>query len=389
MNEDVFKGRKILFVSTISRTLRAFLLPYSQAIRERGGIVDAMYGENVDILRGYFRKIWLVKFTRNPALAVVLLPYTLMHTRKIILEEKYDIVSVHTPIASFVTRLSVGLIKKGKRPRVIYTAHGFHFHPLGSKLTNWIYLRLEKFAARYTDYLITINEWDYNVALKERFLPKDKIFYIKGIGVDSYSYDPAKVNDADIEELKREIGCIDAKKILCVIGEFNPSKRHIDVLKTLKYLTDKDIRVVFVGDGKLKENMYNRAKEMGLSEKALFLGYRHDVPRILKASVALLMPSIREGMPRVVMEAMAMETPVIATNIRGVRELLSDDCGILVEPKNPKVLAEAIKWIIENEEEAKIKAKNAQEKIKRVLDINVVLPQHLAVYEAALLNNRK
>lgn len=384
MDEDIFKGKKILFVTTISSTIKAFLLPYAQLIREKGGIVDAMCSGDIDDLKEHFHKIWSVKFTRNPVLAMALLPHTLMAIRKIILAEKYDIISVHTPIASFVTRLAVGLIKKGKRPRVIYTAHGFHFHPLGSKLTNWIYLRVEKFAARYTDYLITINEWDYNVALKECFLPKDKIFYIEGIGIDSYSYDPAMVNDADIEELKRETGCIDAKKILCVIGEFNPCKRHIDVLKALKYLADKDIRVVFVGDGKLKENIYNRAKEMGLLEKALFLGYRHDVPRILKASLALLMPSIREGMPRVVMEAMAMETPVIAANIRGVRELLSDDCGILVEPKNPRVLAEAIKWIIENEEVAKIKAKYAREKVKKALDINVVLPQHLAVYEAAL-----
>jgi len=336
----------------------------------------------------YFRKVWYVKFTRSPILAMLYLPVLINRIREIVINEKYDIVHVHTPIASFITRISMALIEEQKRPTVIYTAHGFHFHPLGNRVSNFLFERIEKLAAKYTDYLITINEWDYSMALKSKLLPENRIFYIKGIGVDSSFYDPENFDDRDVKSLKEHL-CSDCSSLFCVIGEFTTSKRHIDIFKALKNLEGVSIKVALVGDGRLKRKMVRKAKKLEIMDKVVFLGYRNDIPLVLKASDAMLLPSIREGMPRVVMEAMAMRTPVIATEIRGVKELLSGGYGILVEPRNIQDISKAMIWLIQNEKDAKEMAKEAREKIIREHDIKVVLPQHLEVYHRALLRRLK
>lgn len=388
VRETSISGGKILFVTTISKTIKAFLIPYAKEIEKKGGIIDAMCGGDIGEIRRYFRKIWKVNFTRKPLLAIALLPFTLYRVKKVVIAEKYDIVHVHTPIASFVTRMAISFIRKDKRPKVIYTAHGFHFHPLGSKIANLIYFYLEKFASRFTDYLITINEWDYKVSIEKKFLPREKIFYINGIGVDTNEFSRGRVSDNEIMDFRKEISCDENSKIFSVIGELNPGKRHIDVINAIKDL--KDIKVVFAGEGKMENKILKKVKKMGINEKVYLLGHRNDVPCILRASEALIVPSIREGLPRVVMEAMAMETPVIASNIRGIRELLSEKCGLLIEPKNPKAIAESMLWIVENEGEVKRMVKRARKRVKEIYDIHIIMPKIMEIYNYAIrdCNNR-
>jgi glycosyltransferase involved in cell wall biosynthesis len=391
-NRNDFRGIRILFVTTISRTIKAFLLPYVSALSGRGAVVDAMCSSSNKEIEKYFRKVWYVKFTRSPILALLYLPVLINRIRKIVINEKYDIVHVHTPIASFITRISMALIEEQKRPTVIYTAHGFHFHPLGNKISNALFRGLEKLAAKYTDYLITINEWDYRMAIEHNFLPENRIFYIEGIGIDAIIYDPDKVSQEEVKDFKNEIYCDENTKLFCVIGEFIPRKRHVDIIKAFKSLEEelavKPFKIAMVGDGRLRKKIKRKAEQLGVIDKVIFLGYRNDIPLILRASDAMILASIREGMPRVVMEAMAMKTPVIANEIRGVIDLLSGGYGILVKPKSAKDLSNAIKWVINNPEEAKTMAIKAREKIINEHDIRVVLPQHIEVYKQAIFKRR-
>ena len=380
---DIFCNKKILFVTTISRTIKAFLLPYVSALCESGAIVDAMCSGTDKEVEKYFRKVWSIRFTRNPMLALLYLPSLINRIRKIVINEKYDIVHVHTPIASFITRITMAFMKKEERPIVIDTAHGFHFHPLGNRISNALFKGLEKFAAIYTDYLITINEWDYNNALKSKLLAENKIFFIKGIGIDTSFYDPSNLNDEDVKRFKDQI-CPSCPSLFCVIAEFNKDKRHIDILNAIYNLKDLTMKVIFVGDGRLKKKIKRKAERLRVTDKVIFLGYRNDIPLILRASDAMILTSIREGMPRVIMEAMSMKTPVIAYEIRGVIDLLSGGYGILVKPKSVKDLADAIEWIIKNPSEAKAMAIKAREKMIKEHDIGVVLPQHIDVYEQAI-----
>jgi glycosyltransferase involved in cell wall biosynthesis len=376
-------GKKVLFVATVDRTILQFLLPYAAAIREQGALVDAMCRSDLGGIDEHFRKIIDVRFTRNPFFAAIKLPRLLYKIKRILKEEKYDIVHVHTPIASFITRLSIALMGKKERPRVIYTAHGFHFHPMGHKILNLIYMILEKLGAKFTDYLITINKWDYEMAKRYRFLQDDKIIYINGIGVDAEYYNAFSIDELEIAGFRRDNG-LNGDIVFVMIAEFIKRKRHIDVIKALERMNNSNVKVLFVGDGKLKDKILKKVKKRGLEGKVIYLGYRRDIPLILRASDCMILPSIREGLPRSIMEAMAMGVPVIGTDIRGVRELLEDGCGILVKPKDAEELAKAMELLIENKEQAREMAKRARKKILNEYELKILLPKYMEVYKRAL-----
>jgi Glycosyltransferase Family 4 len=149
---------KILMVTTIPSTLCAFLLPFADHLRKLGWQVDAMAQEitaNAECVKTFDRVI-NVQWSRNP-LELSNFFATPQAIQAIISDNDYDIIHVHTPVAAFVTRYALKNLKQ-RQLKVIYTAHGFHFHPRGKAWKNAIFLQLEKMAGRWTDYLVTINQ---------------------------------------------------------------------------------------------------------------------------------------------------------------------------------------------------------------------------------------
>lgn len=377
------KTKKILYVTTIKDTIKAFLLPFAEALSRDGWVVDCMtngVGERCGF-EEYFTNTWDVPFQRNPRRLLCNLFYIKV-IKRIVMNGGYDIVHVHTPIASFVTRLALKGIQQC--PKIIYTAHGFHFHQEGTFLANSFFLLLEKISARWTDYIVTINREDYHQAVHNRFLPRERVVYIPGIGIDTNLYSINSRTNVNLNELKNQLGLPREGTAFLVIAEFNPGKRHIDILRALALLDNQNLYVLFAGEGRLKGEIVNEAVNLGISERVMFLGFRDDVVDLLKISSALILVSLREGLPRSVMEGMAMELPVIGTNIRGTRELLEGGCGILVPPKNVLELARAMQWIMQNPERAEMMGKRARERVKTKYDNQFVLQEYLELYNSAL-----
>lgn len=377
--------KKVLFVTTVPNTIKSFLLPYVEELRKRGCVVHAMARDisRETELSEIFDKVWEVKFDRNPVKA--LLKINLINNiEKIIESEAYSFLHLHTPVASFIVRMAVKNIPSELRPKIIYTAHGLHTHPLGNKLLNEGFVILERYVGKYTDSLVVINQYDYNIALKRNLAAIDSIHYIQGIGIDSNRYSAVNVAMADVNALKSTLRIPSDSYLFAMIGEFNPGKRHIDVVKALSVLDNKKIHVIFAGVGKEMDKIKRETKKRSLDANVHFLGRRDDIPQILSSCIGLVHPSIREGLPRVVMEAMSMEVPVVGANVRGTKELLSCGCGILVPPRDYKKLAAAIKWIIENREKRAIMGKLGRNAILEKYDIKVILPKYLKIYADAL-----
>ena len=170
---------KILYVTTISNTM-GFFTSHINMLLDKGHTVDMACNlvkpiNSQLIERGC--KIYQMDFSRTPLNRTNYKAYK--DLKKLILEEKYDLVHTHTPVASAITRL---VCKNIKGTKVFYTAHGFHFHK-GAPIKNWlIYYPLEKWLAKYTDTLITINKEDYERA-KSKFKAK-RVEYIPGVGLD-------------------------------------------------------------------------------------------------------------------------------------------------------------------------------------------------------------
>ena len=214
---------KLLSVATISGTVSAFLRPFAEHFRERGWRVDALARGISDCRRcqNSFDRVWDVNWSRNP-LAPKNFLSAAKTVRRLVTRERYDIVHVHTPVAAFVTRHALKSLPDRIRPKVVYTAHGFHFHENGSALKNALYLTLEKIAAPWTDELVVINREDELAAKRSRLLPPSQIHYMPGIGVDLSHYGPEGTPPSEVAGVREALHLpADAELILCV-AEFIP-----------------------------------------------------------------------------------------------------------------------------------------------------------------------
>ena len=132
-----------------------------------------------------------------------------------------------------------------------------------------------------------------------------------------------------IQSIRDQLGLAPETTLLTMIAEFIPRKRHDLVLRAMADCAEP-VHLALVGTGELVPRVMDQASSLGISDRVHFLGWRGDVPSILAASQATVLFSAHEGLPRSTMESMSMGKPVIGSDIRGLRDLLSDGCGILV-----------------------------------------------------------
>lgn len=376
---------KVLFVTTIGRTLRAFLLPFGKHFRQNlGWQVDAMATGVIGCpdCNKAFDKTFEVNWTRNPLNLASLLkaPHQI---RAVVDNGGYDIVHVHTPIAAFLTRWALRSARNPGRIRVVYTAHGFHFYRGGGFLKNTLFICLEKLAGRWTDFLVVINREDNAAARKYRIVPEDRILFMPGIGVDTSVYDPSKISQNEISAIRAELGVPADELLILMIAEFNPGKRHRDALHAFATLKNKKARLVFAGEGRLRKSMEALAETLEIRDRTHFLGHRRDIPALIRSSAATLLPSEREGLPRSMMESLCLEVPVIGTDIRGVCDLLQGGCGLMVPVGDVQRLANAMTFILENPVKAFKMGQRGRQKMADY-DLNHILKLHEELYAKAL-----
>lgn len=375
---------RLLFVTTIPGTLRAFLLPFAQHFRAKGWQVDAMAQgiSNCPKCLHSFDRVWEIEWSRNPLdpQNLIIAPQQI---RKAIAQQDYDIVHVHTPVAAFVTRYALNNLRQQGRPKVIYTAHGFHFYRGGKLLKNLSFLALEKLAGRWTDYLVVINREDESAAKRYGIVPTERVCYTPGIGVDTDYYSPGNVPEAEVVRVRQELGLSPETPLFLSIAEFNPGKRHQDILKALARLGRSEVHLAFAGTGPLMEQMQQLASDLGIKSQVHFLGYRQDVPALIRASTATLLASEREGLPRSVMESLCLEIPVIGTQTRGIRDLLEGNCGLLVNLGDVENLAQAMAGILDRPEEAKMMGKRGRERMKG-FEVRQIIKLYEDMYAKAL-----
>ena len=376
---------KVLFVTTVSGTLRAFLLPIAEHFRSQGWVVDGMAQGIADcsICRNSFDRVWEVNWSRNP------LDYNNFinaprRIQKIVLEEQYDIIHVHTPVAAFITRLALRKTRKKGQSKIIYTAHGFHFYKGAPAYKNAVFIFLEKIAGQWMDYLVVINREDEFAAVKYKLAASDNIVYMPGIGVDSSFYCPGKVSDQDVEKLRDELRLKPEDKIFLMVGEFIPRKRHRDLIEAFSFINNPHIHLVFAGVGQLMEPMKDLAIKKGIGANVHFLGYRNDIPVLMRASLATILPSEQEGLPRCAMESLSLEVPVIATNIRGTSELLADGAGIVYQVGDIEGLANAMQYIINNPSTAQEMGRVGRKAVLEEYDLGIIIQMHEQLYNRAL-----
>jgi glycosyltransferase involved in cell wall biosynthesis len=370
---------RLLLATTIDATIEAFLTPLADHFRALGWRVDgaaARISTNTKAAP-HFDQVWDMDWSQRPLGRNNVRAYS--EIRRIVEQQGYDIVHVHTPVASFVTRMALrdlraaGATTAGAGagaagaagPKIVYTAHGFHCHPGGSKLSNGVFCALERMAGSWTDALVVINHEDERLARRYRLAGDGRIYYMPGIGVDLDQYSRPSVTPAAAASVRRELGLGPDDTLFLMIAAFAPGKRHPDALRAFRAMWRPGIHLALAGTGPEMERIEALAAELGLADHVHFLGFRDDVPELLVASSALILTSEREGLPRSVMEAMAMGTPVIGTRIRGTSELLAGGAGQLVDVGDVDALAAAMRLMVDDPAAAQACVERAHSRISR------------------------
>jgi glycosyltransferase involved in cell wall biosynthesis len=379
---------RLLIVATIGATLDGFLRPYAEHFRGKGWIVDGL-ARNISAsprCLESFSHCFEAKWSRNP-----LDPQGLRRAgaelRARVAEGGYDIVHVHTPVAAFLTRLALRRLRTEGRVKVVYTAHGFHFHEGRGYLGNAIFRALERTAGRWTDRLVVINRTDERAALRYRIMEPGRLRYMPGIGVDLSHYDPAEIRPGQVEAVRQELGLRPGEPLFLMVAEFNPGKRHRDLVAAFAALGESTAHLAFAGTGPEMERTQEQCRALGVESRVHFLGYRRDIPALLAASFATVLPSEREGLPRSVMESMAMGVPVIGSSARGVRDLLEDCGGLQFSVGDREALKEAMLTLLHDHEAAKRMGEAARQVMPKY-HIAHLLQMHEALYGELLEGER-
>lgn len=330
---------KILYVTTISLTMNSFFKPHIEMLVKEGHQVDiACNYKDLELDNLYDDlgcKVYQVDFSRTPLSTDNIKAY--VQFKKLIKQSNYDIVHCHTPNASVITRLACRKYRKKIGLKVFYTAHGFHFYK-GAPILNWlVFYPIEKLCSCFTDKLVTINKEDYTLA-KNKFKARE-IQYIPGVGINLSKFKNVQVDRA---AKRREIGVPEDAFLLISVGELSVRKNHKMVLDSLAYINNERFHYIIVGKGALLQELQDYVCERGIASRVHFLGYRQDIVELYKVSDVCCFPSIHEGLPVALMEAMASGIPVVCSNIRGNEDLIDKDSGFLIDLNNTEEFANAL-----------------------------------------------
>lgn len=256
--------------------------------------------------------------------------------KEIIDSNQFDLIHVHTPTVSILTRLAARKARKSGTT-VMYTCHGFHFHN-AAPLKNWlIYYPIERFMSWFCDYLVTINKEDFRRAMT--FHAKN-VRYIPGVGVNLDRIHQAKV---DKSEYKKSIGVPEDCVLVLSIGEMIERKNHEVIIRALARINNPNIYYAICGKGPLKEKLAELANEFGIGGRVLFLGFRKDIPELCNTADISAFPSKIEGLGLAGIEAMAAGVPLVSSNVHGILDYVKDgETGYAVKPSDVNGFAKAI-----------------------------------------------
>lgn len=291
--------------------------------------------------------------------------------------ERYDIIHCHSPIGGVVARLAAGKSRK-QGTKVIYTAHGFHFFK-GAPRKNWLlFYPMERLCARFTDLLITINREDY--ALAKAKMRAGRVVYVPGVGLDTKAFS----GETDPAALREKLGLAPKDRVILSVGELSRRKNHRVVLEAVAKLADPTVHYLICGIGPEEEKLLVLAKALGVEKQLHLLGYRRDIPQILAAADIYAFPSLQEGLPVALMEAMAAGKAVVASDIRGNDDLLAGQPGgVLLDARDAEGFAQALDKLL-NDPEGRGEMGNANRLRIRSFDRSVVNAQMQALYQELL-----
>ncbi len=296
-----------------------------------------------------------------------------------------DIVHTHSAKAGVLGRLAAYKLKgDGKIPQVVHTIHGLAFHPYQNVLISRFYVAIEKTAAEWTDAFICVADAMTNQA-RAVGIGIDKSFTTAYSAIEEGEFLTPPL-DEQIKAFRNQYDIDDDAIVLTTVARLFHLKGHKYIIESARRLANGFEKCIwlFVGDGSLTERIKNDIDELGLSDRFRFTGLlpTSKIPLVMHASDILVHCSLREGLARVLPQAMLCGKPAISFDVDGAREVVNEDTGRLIEPENIEQLSAACAELIGNEELRQKLGQNAKEQVREKF-----LPQTMADTIEAVYKN--
>ncbi|HEY6902635.1 MAG TPA: glycosyltransferase family 4 protein [Puia sp.] len=255
-------------------------------------------------------------------------------------KEAVDLVHAHGTRASSNTLWAA----RNLHIPLVYTVHGWSFHNDQHPLVRRLRIMGERWITSRSSVNISVSASNRQSGIE--VIPGLRAEVVNN-GIDQQKFSPVKT----FKDVRQELGIATDAILVLFIARFTSHKQPLTLIKAFKEASAQDsrLRLLMVGDGDEKAAGLQLAKELGLEEKVIFQSFRQDVPDVLAAADIFVLPSLWEGLPIGLLEAMAMGKAVVATRVDGTREVVQDGTnGVMVEPGDIKALSAAIVTLTED-----------------------------------------
>jgi glycosyltransferase involved in cell wall biosynthesis len=300
---------------------------------------------------------------------------------KLLREKKPSILHAHTSKAGFLGRIAGRICKV---PVIIYSPKGHIFNGYFSPLKTKIFYLCEKLTLNMCDAFVCLTDEERRDWKKYGF--NHPVMPVIPSGVEVERFEKPRVSPS---ALRKKLGIKEEEKVIGFIGRLSPVKGARYLLSAGEILCRRysNIVLLFVGDGEERWELERIAKEKRI--RALFVGNREDVENFYHICDLVAVPSLNEGMGRVVIEAWSAGKAVVGSDVCGLRDLIEDEVtGLLVPPANPFSLAEGIEKLITNEDLARKLSEKGKEKA-RLYSVSAMMEKTIMLYDSLLAGKNK
>lgn len=372
-------NKKLLYIASSFGHLASFHQPYTEWLAQQGYDVHAAAGGEQRALRGVSRYIPLPfeksMFSPRNFAAVLQL-------RSLLLRENYAMISLHTSLAAFFARLAVQLLPKSQRPVVMNTAHGYLFDGRTPVLKRTLLLGAERMTAPITDWLLTMNRQDEQIA--KRYQLGRHIVPTPGMGIALTRFSPP--SPAEKRALRRAMELPENSLVLIYAAEFSGRKNQKMLISAMPELPNAVL--LLPGRGALLDDCRTLAQQKGVADRVRFPGFTSNIEQYYHAADLCVSSSRSEGLPFNVMEAMACGLPAVLSDVKGHEDLVrSGENGFLFPYDDQNAFIRAVKQAAEPALQAQMSAAAVQTAVPYGID--AVFPTLTAIYSQAIPNQPK
>ncbi len=295
---------------------------------------------------------------------------------KLIGEEKPDILHLHSTKAGALGAL-IGRLRRVKK--IIFTAHGWAFNEDRPFIQKFLIMFASWVTMLLCTHIITLSEKE--IGQGEAFpLVADKMRMVR-LGITAPMFFATSSAQHFFQSKTTEP--LSKKFVIGTIAELHPNKGLIYALNALEKLMHKNPNFIFfiIGEGEQRTTLENLIKEKKLEKHVVLLGYVPHAAEYLRGLNLFLLPSIKEGLPYVLIEAGFAGIPVVATTVGGIPELINDmETGILIQPKKSEEICHALEFLMEHKNTQREYARNFQERVRSFFNIDQMLSGTFKIY---------